>query len=555
MELCVDLNEITRIPYHELETVYFSVNFTVLPDGKRFLTGPSFGKKSIQFRPHCFKFTINDIQNSHFSLTIFSHLTDNRTFILSYLKIPLMTVPVNGFTRKSFETMLTHSISSLSPIVTLTIGINIDYRFEKFFEHPSIVDKIEYDKFESPPIIELNGFGKLIPPKNYIDKCSNLVEKDSDIFLKLISNDSLRKYVLDKATEYFNKNEDISSLYKDPEKKKDKISNQTHDYGINIIDKFSFFQKGIDSETKKAKFKKDSDNKISDHSPQPPVEPKSYYQSITKNKNKISNEVINKEDNQQSSIDDDSQSKAYVRQFSLNPKIRTKPKTPTKSLTINRTDPDPSQSFQKIDSPSLLTQKSQFVQQQQQQQQPKFLPQTKVPQQPHTQQLQLQQKHQQIQPQQSIKIQSQSSQQKLRQQFQQPQNQQKSQQQLQLQLPSSSRPQQPQSPFYQTQPPSPHHPPQTQSPFHQIQNQPSTAEIGIHKMISKKKVNESEIGIQKILQQKNNLDCDKNQGRKQLKRSIVQNQKPNPPQIQLPIASLPTSVENSGNPRRARQNP
>lgn len=73
-------------------------------------------------------------------------------------------------------------------------------------------------------------------------------------------------------------------------------------------------------------------------------------------------------------------------------------------------------------------------------------------------------------------------------------------------------------------------------------------------MISKKKANDTEIGKQKILQQKPNLD-DKNQSRKQMKRSIMPNQKPNPPQIQLPITTLPASVENSGNPRRARQNP
>ena len=577
MELCVDLKEITRIPYHELETVYLSVNLTVLPYGKRYITGPSFGDKSIKFRPHCFKFSIEDVKNNQLSLTILSHLTDNRSFILSCLKIPLTSIPINGFARKSFETMLFHPIS-ISPIVTLIIGINIDYTIEKPLEHPSIINNLEYDKYESPPILQLDSFGKLAPPQNYIDKCSKLVENNSDLFLKLISNDTMRKYVLDKASEFFRKTEDISCLFQNiQDKRNEKISNQSIDYNINI--KFDFFQKKIDSDTKKVKFKKDSENNANsnnqknktDRSPQPPVEPKTHYQAMNKSKNKSSNdlnsEVISSVNNACNSmgisLDDDNQSKTYARQFSLNPKLRPISKTPTKSLnisTINRTDSEPSSQFlHSIDSPSLITQKSQFPQQVQQQ--PKHLPQSKVqaPQQPQTQQVP--QKHQQVQ--QSIKIQPQTSQQKLRQQFQQPQNPQKPQQQFQqpqnpqkpqqqLQLPAQSRPQQPQSPFYQTQPPSPHHPPQTQSPFHQTQQ--STSEIGIHKMISKKKANDTEIGKQKILQQKPNLD-DKNQSRKQMKRSIMPNQKPNPPQIQLPITTLPASVENSGNPRRARQNP
>lgn len=501
MELCIDLKEITRIPYHELETVYFSINITVLPYGKRFFTGPSYGEKSIKFRPHRFKFFINDIENSQFSLTVLSHLTDNRFYILSYLKIPLISVPINGYATKSFETEPLHQIS-ISPIAKLTIGINIDYSIEKSLNHTNIIDNIEYEKYESPPVFQLDCFGKLKPPKQYLDSCSKLIEQDPDLFLNLISNDKLRKYVLDKVSEYYKNIEDISFLFEIEKKKKKEIS--------------LFPQKEFAVDTKKVKFKKDLENGTNlnnqknkvDRLQQPSIEPKipriedqkiDINQMICKNKvnSDLNNEIVSSINKTCNSIGISLDARA----FSLNPNIRSK--IQTKSLSSSVTD-----------SPTTLTQNSQF------QKPPQQSKHQMSPQQPKIKlQYQQPQKYQQqAQQQQNQKIRNQPSQQPL-----QVQSQTKSQQPpaKPLQLPN-----QPQ--IKQSQPISPHHPPQSSN--HQIQTQPSTAEKVIKKMF---------------------VNIDKNQSGMPMKRGIFPDKsqmpakKPKPPTPN----QYPTLVDSS-NPRR-----
>ena len=223
MELCVDLIEITRIPYHELETVYISANLAVIPNGSRIKTKISNGNKSVKFTPHKFTFLVEDPTTAALVVTVFSQLTDNRQFAVSYVSIPIKSVPYNVISCGSLKTTLL-SPYSVSPIVTLSIGPNIGKNSpHKALKHPDIVQNIDYSNYEDAPIIEFNSFGKLKPPQHYIEKCTQLVEENQAFFLGLIKNDSLRKFLLDKASEFYAKSENCIKIM--PKKK---ISIKSH---------------------------------------------------------------------------------------------------------------------------------------------------------------------------------------------------------------------------------------------------------------------------------------------------------------------------------------
>ncbi|OHT10402.1 hypothetical protein TRFO_20372 [Tritrichomonas foetus] len=239
MDLCVDLVEVTRVPYHELETVYLSVNMSICPNGKRIITEPSFGSRSVKFSPHRFHFIVNETYNTVLNITILSQLTNNRKNAIAYVKIPLESIPHNSHATKSFKTTSLTNISK-SPIIKLSIGFNINFDIEKPIKHTDAVSFIDYESCESAPILEYDSFGKIRPPEHYIEKCSKLVEEDFDVFAKLLSNDLLRFFVLNRVTEICDNHKEI--IFENKTKKK--------------------------CESQKRKL-----NKKRNHSPQPPNEP------------------------------------------------------------------------------------------------------------------------------------------------------------------------------------------------------------------------------------------------------------------------------------------
>ena len=217
MELTVDLVEITRIPYHELETVYISANLAVVPNGTHVQTKISSGNKSVKFTPHRFPFLIDPISsNSESSLviTIFTHLTNNHKIAISYVSIPINSIPIRKICSASLSTTLLASFS-ISPIVTVSLGINVNSsQFKNVsheqLHHPNEVSEIDYTLYEDAPIIEFDCFGRLKPPNHYIEKCKNLVENDQELFLNFILNDSLRKFVLKRAFDHYQVNNSLS---------------------------------------------------------------------------------------------------------------------------------------------------------------------------------------------------------------------------------------------------------------------------------------------------------------------------------------------------------
>ena len=219
MELTVDLIEITRIPYHELETVYISANLAIIPDGRHVQTKISNGNKSIKFTPHMFSFLIDPIPSnseSSLSITVFTHLTNNHKIAISYVTIPINSIPLCKMPPVSLSTNLLSSFS-VSPIVTLSLGINENNHSKQFkdftqcqFKHPNEISRIDYTLCEDAPVIEFDCFGRLKPPDHYIDKCKDLIEDNTELFLNLILNDSLRNYILQRAFQHYQENDCVS---------------------------------------------------------------------------------------------------------------------------------------------------------------------------------------------------------------------------------------------------------------------------------------------------------------------------------------------------------
>ncbi|KAK8834660.1 hypothetical protein M9Y10_039204 [Tritrichomonas musculus] len=216
MELSVDLIKITRIPYHELETVYISANLAIIPNGHHVQTNVSNGNKSVKFTPHRFSFLIDqDPSNSDLSLviTVFTHLTNSNKQAISYVTIPINSIPYRKISQASLSTTLL-STYSVSPIVKISLGINLTDPSSQFrnwphcdLQHPNAVSVVDYDSFENAPIIELDCFGRLKPPEHYIEKCKELIEDNSELFMNFILNDSLRKFVLQKAFDNYQDND------------------------------------------------------------------------------------------------------------------------------------------------------------------------------------------------------------------------------------------------------------------------------------------------------------------------------------------------------------
>lgn len=265
MELSVDLIEITRIPYHELETVYISANLAIIPDGRHVQTKISNGNKSIKFTPHLFSFLIDPIpSNSEASLviTIFTHLTNNHKIAISYVKIPVNSIPLGKIPPISLSTTLLSSYS-VSPIVTISLSMNHDNnnnskQFKNLaynqFNHPNEITSIDYTLCEDAPKIDFDCFGRLKPPDHYIEKCKELIENNSDLFLNFILNDSLRNFALQKAYHHYQENDYVSIS---------NISSGGQQQSSNITKQNSI------KKSMKLSMKQQQQN-YCDHSPQPP---------------------------------------------------------------------------------------------------------------------------------------------------------------------------------------------------------------------------------------------------------------------------------------------
>lgn len=281
MELIVDLIEITRIPYSELETVYISSNLAITPKGSRSQTKISSGNKIVKFNPHRFSFLIDDVINTPSSalvITVFSQLTNFRQIPISYVSIPLNTIPHRSTASLSLETTSLSSCS-ISPIVVVSLGIDINVFSARMqneisimknlpkvqMQHPSAILGIDYSTCEDPPNIEFDSFGRLKPPENYIAKFNELLNQDIELFKQLIHNDSLRKFVLTRATEYYNHLEN----------------------NITINDSENNVLKPNQAKKSKKKFSKSSHSKNPDHIPQPPLEPPNPRRQIRNDDNSL----------------------------------------------------------------------------------------------------------------------------------------------------------------------------------------------------------------------------------------------------------------------------
>lgn len=214
MELFVDLIEITRIPYRELETVYLSANLAIIPYGHHTQTKMTNGNKSVKFTPHKFSFLVDPIpSNSESSLviTVFTHLTNSHKMAISYVSIPINSIPLHSISTAYLSTTPLVSFSA-SPIVTISLKFNVNNisTNPSQFKHPSALSGIDYTLCEDAPKIEFDCFGQLKPPQHYIDKCVDLIEGNSDFFLNLISNDSLRNFVLKKVFDRYQVNDWVS---------------------------------------------------------------------------------------------------------------------------------------------------------------------------------------------------------------------------------------------------------------------------------------------------------------------------------------------------------